>query len=112
MKTFLIAVDTSGFYSHETRKNDVLQTLGTLCNDVEVTLITFDARGIVHHEVSDFLNKDISPFMEPASYREVLDILDDYDAQQMFTGYVNIDVLMKELSEYSVETFGFDVEEA
>lgn len=112
MKTFLIAVDTSGLYSHKDRKKDVLDTLGTLCNDVEVTLITFDARGIVYHEVGDFLNKNISPFMEGAAYREVLDMLDDYDAQQMFTGYVNLDVLMKELSEYTVETFGFDVEDA
>lgn len=108
MKTFLIAVDTSGLYNHEDRKKDVIDTLKNLCNDVEVTLITFDARGIVHHEVQSFLNADIRNFMESAAYREVLDILDDYDAQQMFTGYVNLDILMKDLREYSIETFGFE----
>lgn len=108
MKTFLIAVDTSGLYDHDSRKKDVIETLKSLCNDVEVTLITFDAHGIVYREVGDFLNNRISPFMEPASYREVLDILDDYDSQQMFTGYVNLDILLKDLSAYSIETFGFE----
>lgn len=110
MKTFLIAVDTSGLYDHEARKKDVLSTLRSLCPNTDVTLVTFDERGIVHHEVQSFLNSDIQNFMERPAYREVLELLEDFDAQQMFTGYINLDVLMMELNKYSLDTFGFEEE--
>lgn len=108
MKTFLIAVDTSGLYDHNERKKDVIETLRTLCPNTEVTLVTFDKRGIVHHEVQSFLNSDIQNFMERPAYREVLELLEEYDGQQMFTGYINLDVLMEELNQYSLDTFGFE----
>lgn len=110
MKTFLIAVDTSGLYDHEVRKKDVLETLNNLCSDVIVTLVTFDARGIVHHNVNEFMNETHTHFMETPKYRPILELLDDYDSQQLFTSYVNMDVLFEEMRNYSVETFGFDVE--
>lgn len=108
MKTFLIAVDTSGLYDHETSKKNVLETLRSLCPSTKVSLVTFDERGIVHHEVQSFLNEDIQNFMERPAYRPILDILDDYDGQQMFTGYINLDVLMSDLKQYSLDTFGFE----
>lgn len=102
MKTkFLIAVDTSGIYDHSERKKDVLTVLRDACNNVEVDLVTFDANGIVPRDIQEFLNSDLFFFMETPSYKELFPLMEEYDAQQLFTNASSVDVLISEIEEYA-----------
>ena len=106
----LIAVDTSSIYNHEERKKEVLEAVRSFCPDAEIDLVTFDKRGIVHYTVSDFMNTNIEVFMEDPEYLELFELMEEYDAQRLFTNYFSLDVLNTQLQKYA-EKVGISIDE-
>jgi hypothetical protein len=104
----LIAIDTSGIYSHDTTVQNLLDTLKEVCHTDEVDFVTFDKRGIVKHDILSFINAEESHFMEEPAYKELFELMEEYDTQKLITSYSSVDVLELELQEYSLQTYGFE----
>lgn len=105
----LIAIDTSGIYNHQERVKDVLNVLETACNSAQIDLVTFDKRGIIEQDISNFVNSDMHFFMEEPHYTELFELMNEYDKQHVFTSFTSVDVLETQLNEFSEKSFGFIV---